>query len=205
MMDNWLESITSYVTQIDILEVAGLVFGLLAVLYLIKENILTWPFGIAYVLVSFVIFWEQKLYADFALHVFFLVLNIYGWWYWLRGGKRKDEVKIEVISLRGLLTTVAVSFLGSFVLGFILTGYTDASLPYWDSATTILSFSGMWLTARKKIENWYFWFVVDVLATGIYAYKGIYFYALLYFIYIGLAIAGYLEWRKLMRQQTTST
>jgi nicotinamide mononucleotide transporter len=84
------------------------------------------------------------------------------------------------------------------VLGFTLHQYTDASLPYWDSTTTILSFTGMWLTARKKIENWVFWFIVDIIATGVYFYKGIYFYAFLYMIYIGMAVSGFITWKKAM-------
>ncbi|MEP2773850.1 MAG: nicotinamide riboside transporter PnuC [Fulvivirga sp.] len=203
-MESLLEDIIKYGSQIDVLEFSGLVFGLLAVYFLIKENILTWPAGIAYVLVSFVIFWQQKLYADFALHIFFLVLNVYGWWYWLRGGKtnEKEEVPITTTPVSRLFLLAFVSILGISVMGTLLTLYTDASVPYWDSTTTVLSLTGMWLTARKKIENWHFWFVVDILATGIYFYKGIYFYAILYLIYIGLAIVGYLAWMKTMRSQT---
>jgi len=202
-MEKLIEEIIAYSSHIDILELSGLIFGLLAVYYLIKENILTWPLGIAYVLVSFVIFWQQKLYADFALHIFFLVLNVYGWWYWAKGGtaEAKDQAPIMTISKMRLIFLVLVSVVGVAGLGSFLTYYTDASLPYWDSSTTVLSLTGMWLTARKKIENWYFWFAVDVLATGIYFYKGIYFYALLYFIYIGLAVAGYMAWLKSMKAQ----
>ena len=203
-MESLLEDIIKYGSQIEVLEFSGLVFGLLAVYFLIKENILTWPAGIAYVLVSFVIFWQQKLYADFALHIFFLVLYVYGWWFWLRGGKtkEKEEVPITTTPVSRLLLLIFLSILGISVMGTLLTLYTDASVPYWDSATTVLSLTGMWLTARKKIENWHFWFVVDILATGIYFYKGIYFYAILYLIYIGLAIVGYLAWMKTMRSQT---
>ncbi|MTI23300.1 nicotinamide riboside transporter PnuC [Fulvivirga sp. RKSG066] len=202
-MNEILEGILSYTSQIDPLELAGLIFGLLAVYFLIKENIWTWPLGIAYVLVSFVIFWEQKLYADFWLHVFFLIMNIYGWWFWLKGNesKKDKEPPITNISLQRLVVLLLISAAGIYGLGTYLSTSTDASLPYWDSTTTILSLTGMWLSARKKIENWYFWFVVDVLATGIYFYKGIYFYALLYMIYIVLAIIGFLEWKKFMLKQ----
>jgi len=203
-MLSWINDIIQYASGIGLLELSGLIFGLLAVYFLIKENIWTWPTGIAYVLISFVIFWQQKLYADFALHVFFLVLNIYGWWYWIQGGNKKknsDEVPITNAKVSILILVSVLSIFGVFALGSLLHGYTDASLPFWDSATTILSLSGMWLTARKKIENWYFWFLVDILATGIYYYKGIYFYTVLYLIYIGLAVAGYISWKKTMQLQ----
>lgn len=202
-MQEIINTIAEYAQNIAILEFVGLVFGLLAVYFLIKENIWTWPTGIAYVLVSFVIFWDAKLYGDFGLHIVFLVLNVYGWYFWVFA-KKKDEEEVPVTRINSqlLLILSVLSILGVFVMGFVLESYTDASLPYWDSATTVLSFTGMWLTARKKLESWHFWFVVDVLATGIYIYKGIYFYAALYLVYIGMAVVGYLAWKKSLEAQS---
>jgi len=205
-MDEIFRQIINYASRINILEAGGLLFGLLCVWFLIKDNILTWPCGIIYVLISFIIFWKAKLYADFGLHVFFLILNIYGWYFWLKGGKEKDkssEVPISTIDYKWWIGLVIFSFFGIFAMGSLLSR-TDASVPFWDSATTVLSLVGMWLTARKKIENWHFWFIVDVLATGVYVYKGIYFYALLYLIYIGMAIAGYLSWKRIMALEAES-
>lgn len=198
----FLDQIWDTMQGLAIWELLGLIFGLLAVIFLVRENIWTWPAGIAYVLVSFVVFYEARLYADLVLHVFFLVLNIYGWIHWSRGSSgRGDELPVTISSGRRSAILLLFSAAGIFVSGFLMTRYTDASLPYWDSATSILSITGMWLTARKKIDNWFYWFAVDVLATGIYYYKGMYFYALLYFIYIGLAVAGYLEWKRHMKTQ----
>lgn len=197
------QEIIDYAVKINWMEAAGLVFGLLAVYFLIKENILTWPAGIIYVLISFVIFYQVKLYADFILHIFFLIMNIYGWYYWVNGRKKENaEVPVTTTSTATLIKLLLLSALGIGILGYSLSNYTDASLPYWDSTTTILSLTGMWLTAKKKIENWHFWFVVDVLATGIYFYKGIYFYAFLYLVYIAMAIIGYIEWKKSLEKQT---
>ena len=98
---------------------------------------------------------------------------------------------------------VGVFLFSNFLISLpdLFEGLAPASLPYWDSTTSVLSVAAMWLTARKKIENWAFWFVVNVLATGIYYYKDLHFYSLLYFVYIGLAIAGYLTWKKSMLNQ----
>ncbi|MEM6523638.1 MAG: nicotinamide riboside transporter PnuC [Bacteroidota bacterium] len=196
-----MNEIINYLNEIELLEASGLVFGLLAVYFLIRENILTWPAGIAYVLVSFIIFGREKLYGDFALHIVFLILNVYGWWFWAKDtGEKKSELPITTFPLKIQFVLWGVSIVGVFIGGYFLSK-SDASLPYWDSATTVLSLTGMWLTARKKIENWHFWLVVDVLATGIYFYKGIYFYAMLYFIYIGMAVAGFMAWKKTMKNQ----
>ena len=201
----WRE-ILSYSSQINFWELVGLVTGLLAVFFLIKQSIWTWPSGIAYVLVSFVVFWEARLYGDFLLHIFFLVLNIYGWAYWIKGdNSQKNNVVITQLSLKQAITTIGTTMIGIFVFARILIaipnifqGADPPALPYWDSTTSILSVTGMWLTARKKIDNWYYWFAVDVLATGIYFYKELYFYALLYLVYIAMAVAGYMAWKKTM-------
>jgi len=203
----WQEVI-NYASQIDLVELAGLVFGLLTVWYLIRQSILTWPAGIIYVLISFVIFWRVQLYGDFILHIFFLILNIYGWYYWLWGRKKgEEELPVTSLSLRNNLIVAAASILGIFAFGYFLVqlplmvnGLEPAALPYWDATTSILSVTGMWLTTRKKIENWYYWLVVNVLATGIYIYKEIYLYALLYFVYIFLVSSGLIAWRKSMKK-----
>ncbi len=209
-MGSIAEQIYETVQSFDVWGLLGLLFGLLAVWFLIKESIWTWPFGILYVLVSFVVFWEARLYGDFLLHVFFLILNIYGWYYWLFGkSKENEEVVITSSSNQLLLITVVVSIIGIYAFGLLLEnlpnyieGLPASSLPYWDATTSILSVTGMWLTTKKKIENWYYWFVVDVLATGIYFYKGVYFFAILYLVYIGMAVSGYLSWKKSMNDKT---
>ncbi|MCH7512467.1 MAG: nicotinamide mononucleotide transporter [Bacteroidetes bacterium] len=197
MTDFWQEVIAN-AAQIDVLELLGSIFGLLAVWYLIKENILTWPAGIIYIFISFVIFYRTKLYADLALHFVFLVLNIYGWYFWIKGRKEESNLPVTTISFKFLTSITGGCAVGIWIMGTLFERYTDAAVPYWDSATTVLSLAGMWLTARKKIENWYFWIVVDILATGIYIYKEIYFYATLYGIYIVLASIGYFSWKKSM-------
>jgi len=199
-----LNEIFSYTATITLLEFWGLVFGLLCVYFLIRQNILTWICGIIYVLISFVIFWEARLYGDFILHIFFLILNIYGWRLWTRGDRdQQNMLVVSELNYKESIWILWLSIIGIIAFAQILINgpnwiedMSPAALPYWDSATSILSVTGMWLTAKKKIDNWYYWFVVDIMATGIYYYKEIYFYSLLYFIYIGLAVAGYLAWRR---------
>jgi len=199
------EEISAYVLSMPLSEGLGLVFGILAVVYLIRESIWTWPWGIAYTLISLWVFWQQQLYGDLLLHVLYLILNIYGWYHWLHPDKTSGkELPITNIPLKNLVVILVLSAVGIYAFGFGLAYYTDASVPYWDSATSILSVAAMWMTTQKRIENWIFWLVIDVLATGIYIYKSMYFYALLYFIYIGMAVAGYIEWKKLKNQQARS-
>jgi len=202
-----IDSILEYAKNIDYPELLGLIFGLLCVYYLIKESVLTFLFGIIYVIISFFIFWEIQLYGDFILHIFFLVLNIYGWYYWVNGNAENDEpIPVTHTSNQDSLILVLITLAGVVVFGlfleninFFFSGIAPSSLPYWDATTSILSVTGMWLTAKKRIDNWYYWLIVDVLATVIYAYKGIYFYSFLYLIYIGMAVSGYLAWKRSMK------
>ena len=206
MIISLLHEVSSYFTNIGALEALGLIFGLLCVYFLIKENILTWPCGIIYVFLSFVVFWQSQLYGDFLLHIIFLILNIYGWYAWIKGknttGQQlsvtKNSSNENIIQL--LVTALGILFFAQLLIRIPnwIDGMAPASLPYWDSTTSVLSVTAIWLTTIKKIDNWYYWFVVDILAVGIYYHKELYFYSLLYFIYIFLAIAGYLAWRKSM-------
>lgn len=199
-----VNQIFSYAKGLNLLEASGLLFGLLCVYYLIKQHIWTWPFGIAYVIVSFFIFWEARLYGDFILHIVFLVLNIYGWIHWTASKtEQRETITIRTLTPIYALTMVGISIVGIFLfarfligLPSLIEGMEPSSLPYWDSATSVFSVTGMWLTARKFLDNWYYWLVVDILASFIYYYKGLYFYSALYFIYIGLAIAGYVSWKR---------
>lgn len=197
-MEQFWQEVVQYAQQIDVLEFLGLVFGLLTVWFLIKENILTWPAGILYVLVSFVIFYKTRLYADLALHVVFLILNVYGWYYWVHGSKDKEELPVTRTPWRHMGLVLVCCFAGVLMVAEVLKT-TDAALPYWDSTTTSLSIGAMWLQARKKIESWVLWLLVDVLATGIYINREIYFYATLYGVYIIMAVSGFMAWKKSMK------
>jgi nicotinamide mononucleotide transporter len=202
-MNHFFSEIINYGLSIDPFELAGLFFGLMAVWYLIKESIYTWPAGILYVLVSFIVFWEIQLYGDFLLHIIFLVLNVYGWYFWVNGKKNKEEeLPITTYPLGQNIVLVVISCIGTIVFGCFLSSIhhwiemEPSSLPYWDATTSVLSITGIWLMTKKKLENWYYWIVVDVLACGIYFYKGIYFYSFLYGLYIIMAFSGLLAWKK---------
>ena len=190
------------------LEATGLVSGLLCVALLIRQNIWNWPIGMLYSLVSMVVFYRERLYAELPLQLFYVVMNGYGWYYWAfaRARERQPDAELPVARIppltAGALLVVVAGI--SAAMGLFYASQTNAAYPYWDSAATTMSFAGMWMTARKWIENWYVWFVVDVLETGIYLAKGIELYAVLYCVYIGMAVAGWWAWQRSMRQTATA-
>ena len=182
-------------------ELIGAASGLLCVWLIIRENIWNWPVGLAYALVSLLVFYKARLYSDLVLHVFYVFMNGYGWYYWLRGaGARGSEGRLVVarLSMRSASLLGVATLIGIIAMGWLFDYYTDADLAYWDSTTTVMSFAAMWMAAHKYIENWIVWLVIDVLATGIYIFKGIWPYAVLYGLYIPMAVWGWMAWLRSM-------
>lgn len=188
------------------LEFLGLVSGLLCVWLLIRENIWTFPIGLVYAVISVVVFVEARLYADVLLNAYYVLMNAYGWYFWRFGGSRPgiDPVPVAFAPAPVRLALIALVALATAAMGWFLDNRTDADLAYWDSATTTMSFAAMWMTARKYIDSWVVWLVVDVIATGMYVYKGIGFYAVLYGIYLIMAVMGWQAWRRSMRLASSS-
>jgi nicotinamide mononucleotide transporter len=195
-----LEQLLAELAAMQWLEATGLASGLVCVWLLIRQNIWTWPIGLLYALVSVAVFYRARLYADLGLHVFYVAMNAYGWYYWLRGNRPVEDEELPVTHIEPTTATVLglIVMLATLVMAQVLASETDADLPYWDSATTTMSLAAMWMQARKQLECWYVWLAVDVLATGIYVYKGLELYALLYCVYIGMAFAGWWAWRRSM-------
>ncbi len=185
-------------------EFIGAALGVAIVLLLIRENVWAWPLGVAYVLVSVTVLMEARLYANLLLHLLgFLPMNLYGWYHWLFGGESRDHLPITrsepglLLGLGGLCIAAALG------LGWYFDAYTDAALPYWDNGIFITSLAAMWLTARKKIENWIIWLAVNLVSIPVYYTQHLPWYALLYSLYLPMAIWGYITWLRSMSGATS--
>ena len=181
--------------EINWIELFAVLFGLIAVYFNTREIVWGWPTGIIGVILSGILFYEVRLYSDLILHVVYVVLGFYGWYEWLYGGKNKSTLRVTTLSPQTLLLLISSGGIGTGVIGYLFDRYTEADLAYWDAFTTSFSLVGQYLLAKKKLENWILWIVVDVVASGIYVYKELYLLALLYFLYLGLAAYGYHRWR----------
>ena len=181
-------------------EPIGTLLGFVIVWCLIRQNLWAWPLGVAYVAVSVSVLFEARLYANLVLHVLaFLPMNLYGWYYWLFGKTDgRDELPVTRSGWRLIAIVTVIWIAGSALLGALFAATTDAALPYWDNGLLVGSIVTMWLTAHKKIENWIFWFVIDVVSVGVYWTQGLTLYAALYFVYLGMAVAGWLAWKSSM-------
>ena len=179
-----------------IAEIIAVILGLISVYLTTRQNVWCYPLGIISVFVYIFIFREVKLYADMGLQVFFIVLQAYGWYEWLYGGKDHSALNVSWASRSVYTINILFIAIATAILGYTLHKLTDASLPYVDSFLAVLSMSAQWLMAKKYIENWILWIIVNIGSIGMYGYKGLYFTMFLFAVYFGLAIFGYKEWKK---------
>lgn len=186
-----------YLIQSGWLEWAGVFTGILCVWLAAKNNILNWPIAIVSVLIYTLIFFETRLYSDMGLQVYFLLMNIYGWYFWSKkknAGEQPTPV-ISITKLEVILSIIAVILL-TLIPGFLLHQNTKAAYPYIDSFCTACSLVAQVFLARKVLQNWLIWIFVDIIYVGVYLSKGLYPTAMMYTLYIYIAWMGYQEWKK---------
>jgi nicotinamide mononucleotide transporter len=180
-------------------EVLAVVFSLICVLLTIKENIWQWSVGILGVIFYLVVFYQAKLYANMWLQVVFIALQIYGWYEWLYGGKDKGELKISRSSFARNCFLMIAAILGTAAMAFSFAKLTDNAMPFADSAATVLSLIAQWMLAKKYLENWLVWILVNVITIVLGISQKLYLTAGLYLVFFILAIIGFLEWRRTYR------
>jgi nicotinamide mononucleotide transporter len=193
---NIINNVIEGLYSMSIIELIGVVTGIIGVWMAARQNIWTWPVSVVSVAMFVIVFYKARLYADMGLNAFYVVTSFYGWYIWLYGGKGHTERKVSNVSKKEM---VVLSLLGigfTLGLGYFLENYTNADLSYTDSATTAISLIGYWMMAKKQLENWLVWLVVDVLYVGVYIYKELYLTSFLFFIYLLISIKGYLDWHR---------
>lgn len=180
------------------LELLAAVTGAVSVWLSVRQNIWSWPTAIVNVVLYAVVFREAKLYADMGLQVIYAILSVYGWYQWLYGGAGHTTLRVSRTTPRigAVLTLIAAT--SSALLGVLLHRATDAALPFMDSFLSSTSLVAQWMMTRKLLENWLVWIAVDVLYVGMFLFKGLYLTAGLYAVFLGLAVRGYLDWRRSM-------
>ena len=182
--------------SVHYVEVLGVIFSILYLFFSIRQNILLWPMGIISALLYMVVFYQSKFYADMGLNGYYFIISIYGWILWRKGRNHGKDLPISRISWRLALILVVITAVAFLGIGVILDRYTDSPIPFWDAFTTALSFTATWMLARKILEHWILWIIVDLVSMGLYLYRGLYPTLILFAIYTSMAIIGYIEWKK---------
>jgi len=183
-------------------EVIAVITGLLCVYLAAVNNIWNWPFAIISVGIYIFIFFETHLYADMGLQFYFMAMNIYGWYHWSHKPATEKKVPVTAISRREVIISAVAIVLFTFILGSVLKKHTTASFPYLDSFCTACSLVAQYLLARKVLQNWLIWIFVDVIYVGVYTFKGLHLTAIMYAIYVAMALLGYLAWKKEYKRQS---
>lgn len=182
-------------------EVLGAVLGLVYIFLSIKQSIYTWPVGLLTSALYVYVFLVAKFYADMGLQVYYVLVSIYGWYFWLKGNQQPDqpfEISRTPRRLWFWLAGISAVFFG--LIHFILKNYTDSPVAIADALTTALSLVATWMLARKYLEHWVVWVFVDVFSAVLYAWKGLWPTVFLFVVYTILAVAGYLEWQRKLKK-----
>lgn len=182
------------------IEITAVILGLINVTLIIRRNIWNYPFGIVMVILYARIFFDYQLYSDALLQIYFLFIQIYGWWYWLRGRDDNGLVIVARLPDRQIPYFVLTAILGLALLGTGMDRLTDADFPYWDGSIAILSVLAQFLMSRRRLESWYLWIAVDLLAIGLFWVKGLYPTAVLYTVFLVLATIGLINWTNAWRR-----
>ncbi len=194
--------ISEALTQMSALTVWEGVAVVLAVAYLwlaMKGSIWCWPAALFSTAIYTLLFWEVALLMESALNVYYMLMALYGYWLWTRG--KGDDKGIEVVSWslpRHLLLIIATAC-ASVIVGYLMDNYTQASFAYLDAATTCFAVMTTYLVAKKVLENWLYWIVIDFVSIYLYFSKGLMLTAVLFVFYVLMAVGGYFIWRRSMQ------
>jgi nicotinamide mononucleotide transporter len=175
-------------------EVAGFVTGVANVWLVVRQHILNWPIGILNVVLLGLVFVDGKLYADAGLQVVYVALQAYGWWQWLYGGANRTTLQVIRSSRAEWAVLATAGAAGTAALFWVLSEWTDSTVPFWDALTTMISLAATYGQCRKLVESWWLWIVADLVYIPLYLYKGLNLTATLYLVFLGLCAAGLLAW-----------
>lgn len=185
-----------------ILEIIGVALGLLSVVYAKKNSVLVYPTGMVSTAIFVYLLLKWSLLGDMLINAYYFIMSIYGWYYW---SQKKESIyinRVDFTNARERQISVVLFFLS---LGFIFGVYQifdrwNNWTAYIDTLTTAIFFVGMWLMARRKVENWIFWIVGDIISIPLYFVKGLTLTSLQYLIFTIIAIFGYRAWKKILNK-----
>jgi len=186
------------------LEITGTLFSFIYLYLSVKQKIGLWVFGFLSAVVYTLVFFQTKFYAAMSLQLYYLVVSVYGWYSWKRNSETTgEELSVrstrfkEWIILSGITVVIMLIYYALLSLG------TDSPVPGADSFITAFSITATWMLARKQIEHWLIWIVVDSVAVIVYLKQGLYSTALLFVVYGVMAVVGWTQWRRSMKKKQT--
>lgn len=181
------------------IEWVAAVAGAVSVFLSARENIWSWPTALVNVSLYTYIFYRSGLYSDAGLQVVYFVLSLYGWYHWLYGGRQRSRLHVTRASPRVWVTAAAAGLVFWLALSSYTSTLPGVSLPYLDAGLTTTSLIAQWMMTRKILENWILWIIADVVYVPMFVYKELYPTAIQYALFLGLAVMGFVHWRRSRR------
>ncbi|NJY61187.1 nicotinamide mononucleotide transporter [Salinimicrobium sp. CDJ15-81-2] len=198
IFDFFFQQYSDYPTLYIILEIIAVIFGFLSVWYSKQENILVYPTGIISTVIFVYLLWQWELLGDMMINFYYSTMSIYGWYVWTR--------KVDAVHFIPITKTTQKEHFWSLIIFVATMAFTFGVYEYFDkwnnwtayvdTVTTAIFFVGMWLMARKKLENWIYWIIGDVISVPLYFYKGLTFTSLQYLLFTIIAVYGYKTWKR---------
>jgi len=198
------EQYSSYAVLDIIMEITAVFFGFASVWYSKQNNILVFPTGLISTSIFVYLLFKWQLLGDMMINGYYFIMSIYGWYVWTRKVDTENVTPISRVTKREQKFGIVI-FVSTLVLVYEVYQFFEMWtnwVAYVDTLTTALFFVGMWLMAKRKIENWYFWIIADIISVPLYRYKGLTFTSIQYFGFTILAIFGFLAWKKNLSNST---
>ena len=187
------------ILSIPWIELVAASLGALSVYWMTQQKPAAWPTGLLMVLMYIWIFYDARLYSEMLLQMIYVGMQIYGWWQWLRGGRQQPGRVVSSLGTLGIRQGLLIGLCITLALGLTMSRYTDANLPWLDAALTGFSLIAQYWMAKKRLQCWLLWVVLDVIYVGMFITAGLYLTAVLYMFFTALAVYGWLEWRLNLR------
>lgn len=199
-MQSWINLFMEQVKATTWLEWVAVLSGIAEVLLARANKVWLYPTGIASTLISIYLLLNVALYAECLLSGYYVVMSVYGWYHWVKK-RNEPPVKVSYATRQQWIVTLMIVFIGWGVLYVLLTNFTKSTVPVWDAWVSSTAWAGMWLLARRKIENWVLLNVSNLFAIPLLYHKNLVMFTLLTAFLFVVAIYGYLEWRKIIQEE----
>lgn len=178
----------------------GVFFSMIQVVLASRNNSNNYLFGIAGISLTLYVMITAKLYAEFTLNLYYLAMSIYGWLYW-KYGKQQEEAKISRANTTDKWIVLGIVSATFGLFWFFLTQYTDSDVPIWDSLVSAFAWAGMWLMAKRKVENWILLNISNLISIPLMVHKNLYLYAGLTVFLFVVAVLGYIKWNRILKEE----
>ena len=182
--------------QTSVLEMTSFTLAVIMVYFNIRQSPWGWLFGISSSALYAVVFYDARLYGDMGLQFFFISVSLWGWYQWMFGGSQHRGVKVSRLTAGGWLVSLVGWLVAYLILSWFLRVYTDTDVPHLDAFLTAGSLVGQFMLSRKKIENWHVWIFIDAIYIGLYIHKNLILTAVLFAVFVVMAVIGLLAWKK---------